>query len=65
MCKNRAIRKNIEMQLKKILSRNNMDLEIFGHEHCLDGRQPRESRYIDRLTDAINYSHQGGIFCDN
>jgi hypothetical protein len=65
MCKKRLIRRNIEKQLKKILSRSNMDLEPFGHEHCLDGHQPRESSEIYRLTDAMNDSHQGGFYYVN
>jgi len=62
MCKKRKIRRNMERQLKKILSRSKLNLEIFRPEYCLDGYQTKETSEIDRLTEAINYSHQDDIY---
>jgi hypothetical protein len=62
MCKKRTIRRNMERQLKKILTRGKCDLETFGQEHCLDGNQAKESSEIDRVIDAIGYSNQEVLY---
>ena len=49
MCKKRKIRRKIEKQLKKILSKNTLELDKLKHDICFDENQSVESNEIEKL----------------
>lgn len=64
MEKNRTLRRNIERKLKKILSKNTLELDKLRHQNCLDEYQQVKSSEFDRIIDAAHYTNKGDLYYD-